>query len=259
MKMLNLLVVSLSLSVIPACITVQEASKETCESCAGANTDDGKPDGGTSSGTSTDLGGADSTSAGAPDLASAGQAGAPPQLPATVSIEVLSALIGPGKVDGTTWDGTGTVPPDILEALADAFGYPGVDKIVDVVQQAAYQALSKPDPFGTANLNPDGSGFDAINDVELATRITNTEDTFTPIWPMPFPGWKDLAFDDALQVRLTLYDEDLSLDDDMGVVTINYADLLEAWQAQDSHWIRVEDQGDGQILAIQVQVSGAVQ
>ena len=270
MKKLSFLVVALVLAVglVPGCITVQEAAKDTCDSCAGAPPDN---IGGTTSAAGTEAksgsggtdlassGGTETARAGAPDQSSAGDAGALPELPATVSIEVLGALIGPGKIDHTTWDGTGTVPPEILMALADAFGYPGVDKIVDVVQQAAYQALSKPDPFGTANLNPDGTGFDAADDVTLATIETNTDNTFTPIWPMPYPGWTDLPFDKGLQVRITLYDEDLEYNDDIGVVTVTYADLVEAWKAQDSHWVRVEEQGGGQILAVQIQVSGAVE
>jgi len=264
MNKLRYLATVLVFLVMPACITVQE-SDDKCESgCAGAKADD-TPEAGTNTGGTKANGGTSGSggtqvgASGAPDEGMAGQGGTPATLPTTVSVEVLGAYIGPGKIDNTTWDGTGTVPPEVLALVADALGYPGVDKIADVVQQAAYQALSKPDPFGTANLDRDGSGFDAADDVKLATTANNTEDTFKPTWPMPYPGWKDLPFDGGLQVRVTLYDEDLSLNDDIGTATINYPELLAAWESGKSYWVRVEDQTQGQLLAVEIQVSGVVE
>jgi len=191
--------------------------------------------------------------------AGTGGEGALPNLPITVGIELLGALIGPGKSDGTQWDGTDTVPPEVLELVATAAGVPGAGALLGVVQDAAYQALSKPDPFGVAELNWDGTQFDPDLDLVLADIETNDDDTFQPLWPSPTPSWSDVPFDPGVQVRVTLHDEDLTDHDAIGIATINYDDLVEAWLAQDSHWIRVDDQTQGQLFALQVQVIGVVE
>jgi len=264
MNKLRYLASVLAFLVVPACITVQESDDKCDSACAGTKADD-MPEAGTSTGGTKANGGtsgSDGTEGGtdgAPDEGMAGQGGTPPTLPTIVSIEVTGILIGPGKVDGTQWDLSEPVPEEVLEALAAALGYPGMGQVLDVVQGAAYQALSKPDAFGVANLNPDGRGFDALFDVALAGINDNTEDSFTPNWPMPFPGWQDLPFEPGLAIRVNVRDEDIALHDDIGTATLNYDDLLEAWLAQDSHWIRVEDQTNEQLIAVQVQVSGVVE
>jgi hypothetical protein len=264
MNKLSLFATGIALWALPACITVNEADN-TCPDCAGAKSDDttsgGTSAGGSSTGGTTaeagQTGTATAGASGATDEGAGGEGGAAPlAMPKTISIELVGALIGPGKIDGTQWDLTDQVPPEILDALADAYGYPGMGKVLEVVQSAAYQALSKPDPFGVANLNPDGVGFDSKLNVNLADEATNTEDTFTPLWPMPFPGWQRLQVEPGMEVRVTLYDEDLALNDDIGTATITYDDILEAWTAGDSHWIRVEDQTNEQLIAVQIQVSG---
>jgi hypothetical protein len=203
-------------------------------------------------------GGAAPASTGGTDHAPAPQGGeaSTPQesIPDTVNVELLGALIGPGKLDNTQWDGAGTVPPEVLEAIATAAGLPGTGAILGVIQSAAYQALSKPDPLGSAELN-EGGGFDSLFTIALTSVASNEEDTFAPSWPQPYPGWKDVPFGNGTQVRVTVLDEDLASNDNIGVATINFDDLKEAWDAQDSHWVRVDDQTNGQLLALQVQVT----
>jgi hypothetical protein len=105
-------------------------------------------------------------------------------------------------------------------------------------------------------MDPDGSGFDPKLTIHLATTANNTENTFQPSWPTPTPGWRTVPFTPGLKVRVKLQDEDLVEPDDIGTATIKYEDLLVAWKAQDSHWVRVDAQTNKQLLAVQIQVSG---
>jgi hypothetical protein len=206
-------------------------------------------------GTAGDSGGV-TAGAGASVTDTSGASGSTPTLPSIVAIDMLGALIGPCKSDHTEWDSTGPVPSAIIDGLATAAGQPEVGPLLDFMQQSAINALSKPDPYGIAEMDPDGSGFDPKLTITLATTADNTQDTFQPDWPPPTPGWRSVPFGPGLEVRVTLQDEDLVNPDDIGKATIKYEDLLAAWKAKDSHWVRVDGQTNKQLLAVQVQVSG---
>lgn len=206
-------------------------------------------------------GDAGDTSSAATSGAGGASAGAASVLPDSVTIEMLGALIGPGKSDGTEWDGPGKIPDDVVTGLATALGSPEIAPILNFAQGAAYQALSKPDPYGIAQLNWDGSGFDPAQTISLATVDNNRQDTFTPDWPMDasgaLPGWATVPFTPDLQIRVDLDDEDLTAPDHIGTVTIDFPDLKKAWESKKSYWILTGDPTK-QLLAVQVQVTGKV-
>jgi hypothetical protein len=210
-------------------------------------------------GSTTSGGGAPASTAGA-----SGASSSMPALPSIVAIDMLGALIGPSKSNGAEWDGTGSIPTEIVVGLAAAAGQPEVGPLLNFMQQSAIKSLSAPDaygiaeldPYGIAELDPYGNGFDTTLTITLATPDNNTGNTFQPSWPLPVPGWRSVPFGPGLKVRVTLKDEDIANPDDIGTATINYEDLVEAWTAQDSHWVRVDDQTNRQLLAVQVQVSG---
>jgi hypothetical protein len=181
------------------------------------------------------------------------------QPPAYVNIDILQTLIGPSKSDGTYWDTTGTIPSSVTNALAAAAGQPEVGPLLEFMASSAVQSLSKPDPFGYAELDWAGTGFDSAYDIPLADTSNNTEDTFQPTFPGPPqpPGWQQVAYSDGLLVRVTLTDEDLALNDDIGTATVKHGDILAAWTAQGTYWVRVDDQTQKQLLAIAIQVTTA--
>ena len=82
-------------------------------------------------------------------------------LPGIVAIDTLGALIDPRKSNDAEWDGTGSIPAAIVDGLSTATGQPEVGPLLDFMPQSAIKSLSAPDPFGLAELDPDGSGFDA--------------------------------------------------------------------------------------------------
>lgn len=179
--------------------------------------------------------------------------------PTFVNIEVISILAGPGKVDGTQWDDTDKVPQEVWDGLAAALGFPGAGKVLDFMESAAAQSLNKPDPYGMAELDWAGTGFDPKFNMALGTVDNNTEDTFLPIWPQisgyGMPGWHKVYFTMDLKVRITLWDEDLVNDDDMGILTLDGSAIGAAWEAGGTYWVRVENQTQKQVLAVALQVT----
>jgi hypothetical protein len=170
-----------------------------------------------------------------------------------VSIELLQSLIGPTKSNGTEWDGLGgQVTSDIISGLTTALVPPGVASVVAFLATPAVQALSRPDPFGYAQLDI-GNGTFAF-DILLADYDTNMDDTFQPSW-LNLRGWSLAPLNSRLRVRVLLLDEDFDADDSIGEATISGADIQAALSNGGTYWVRVETQTLRTILAIGIQVS----
>ena len=166
-----------------------------------------------------------------------------------VSLTVEDALVGPGLQDGSEWDGPRDVPAEAWQALDAALA--SVNPFLAVTQffgQDVIDALSKPDAIGTADLAIDGS-FDPTNSLVLADAGSNQEDTFTPIWPGA-PGWEHVPLVDGLQVRVTLFDEDLSENDPIGVAILSSDDVEAALDAGEIVHVQVDDQTNRQLLFV---------
>lgn len=232
----------------PNCIPGSQAACSIPNSCTGIQvcTPDGHGYGPCDCG-DAGLGGTGGTAAGG-----AGGAGAYPNF---VNIELISILAGPGKVDGTQWDSSDNVPPEVWEGLASALGLPGVGALFDFMESAAAKSLNKPDPVGVAELDWTGNGFDPLFEITLSAP----DDTFLPIWEkVPgkgMPGWHNVPYAPGVKVRLTLRDEDLVTDDDMGICTLDGEDIAAAWQNGGTFWVRVETQTQKQVLAVALQVT----
>lgn len=196
-------------------------------------------------------GGSSNADASKPDAAPGGDA--TPSLPKYVNVEIIQSLIGPSKSDGYEWDGLGApVTSAVIEGLTVALGYPGVSKLAAYFATPAVQSLSKPDPFGTADLDWNGGGFGY--GIILADINTNMEDTFQPLW-LGVRGWSMVPLSTSLKVRVRLLDEDLANHDAIGEATISYAEILNALAAGGTYWVRVENQTLRQLLAIGIQVT----
>jgi len=172
-------------------------------------------------------------------------------VPDSVTIVVLDAVIGPGKADGGLWDGWGNVPVDVAAELAAVVDAGITSQILNFVTSVAMQTLEKPDPNGYIQLN-EGWGYG--EKVWLASDTTNTEDTFTPVWPDGGKGWGDVPFTEEVKVKIALFDEDVANDDDIGVAVMNYDDFLEAWAAKEKFYVNVADQTQNQLLLVGIEV-----
>ncbi len=169
-------------------------------------------------------------------------------IPRSINIDIVGAVIGPMKSDSNPWDGFGSVPAGVGEALGVALGAPApYVAVASFLQTAAANSLSKPDPFGTATLNDS-------NAITLANADNNTENTFTPNWPGR-PGWRNVAYSTDLRIRVTLQDEDIWYHDDIGVIEINSRDIAAAWASQHVYPVNVADQSSRQLLFVMLSVT----
>lgn len=175
----------------------------------------------------------------------------------------LSAYIAPSKADGSCWDGVGcTVDQATLDQVVDALAetgnpYAEAAAVLVALSGLAQSAYGPPDALGVATIWNNGVWDLPLN---LATRDNNDEDAFTPQWhgdPLQGNaiGWQ-APFDEDFRIHIRLTDEDISNDDPIGDVDINYDHVVEALQAKNAYPVRVTDQGTGLVLFIHINALG---
>ena len=170
-----------------------------------------------------------------------------------VSIQVLDAVISPGKTSHEPWDGVGAIPSSVWTLLTSALGAPEpFNAVVAFFGNAAVAQLDKPDPFGSAVLFSQTSTQSGVQHT-LATTSDNLEDTFQPTWPTP-ARWDGIPLTTDLRVQISLLDEDLSDNDPIGVVELNTTDLEQALTSNQVFHVNVADQAGAQILFVGVSV-----
>ena len=164
------------------------------------------------------------------------------------TIEVVDAVISPGKVNQDVWDTVGKVPADVWSGLATALGASEPFAAVTGFLQTQSPLLPRPDPYGTATLLSTFSAEDSV-EYPLATNDNNLQDTFTPTWPTR-SHWEDVPLTPDLRVRVSLTDEDLSDHDPIGVVELNLQQIEAAIAAGQVVHVKVSSQGTSQILFV---------
>lgn len=166
--------------------------------------------------------------------------------PPVVTIILSGAVIRPMKLDGTPWDGFGSVSQQAKDALASALSsinpYASLIRLLD---DGALSALSKPDPFGTAEVSGTGSAGAEVN-------LPKNQDSFRPGWDARWHGIRlDPDRDVRLRVRLT--DADLTRHDSIGTASVNSSELRDVLASRSEVHVEV-DGGRGQILFLDVEV-----
>jgi hypothetical protein len=172
-----------------------------------------------------------------------------------VSVQIVDAIIAPGKADGTAWDGTVMIPDSVLNALGTALagGDPAGGSLAVLAGpdlNSAIISLDKPDSYGWAQATVFGVTGDAYS---LAQASEAVQDNYTPIWP---DVWRyvNVPIDSDVRILVSLWDSDLVNDDPIGAPEINSTDLMNALTAQRKYEVRVDDQTDGQLLFIGISV-----
>jgi hypothetical protein len=171
--------------------------------------------------------------------------------PETLRVTVLQVLLRPGKPDGDQWDclglfcGLGDDEHELIEsAILDLLSGDVVGAL-ELLQSSALSALSKPDPFGFADLLYAGDWVDGY-------ELPPIQDTFNPFWSgVSFSG---VSVDNNPQVRLELYDEDLENDDLMGTFTLTSKHLLEVHGSGEPQWVPTDDPELESIWAVKIEV-----
>jgi hypothetical protein len=174
---------------------------------------------------------------------------------ATVSI--TGVVVGQCKINGAEWDDPNAiVSQQSIQQMASALAGPENQAYVDAVGILANYAgsvFSKPDPYGTGELFVDGAWQYQI---ALATSADAIQDTFTPSWPAS-PQWPNVHLDDdALRLRVTLWDDDAPFSDDpIGAAEIPVSELRAARDAGKIVQVKVNDQTNSQLLFVGISVA----
>jgi hypothetical protein len=167
-----------------------------------------------------------------------------------VTVEIVDAVIAPGKHDGTDWDGLGSVDPSVSQAITVALVGPNpLADVLSALTNPALAAVDKPDPYGSAQLTVYGMITDWV---ALATSDDAVPNTFTPIWPYDW-HYQNIPIDTDVRIRIDLWDKDLIDDDPIGSVVVNSNDLKAALAAQKKLEVQVSDQSD-QLLFVGINV-----
>lgn len=171
----------------------------------------------------------------------------PPALPQNVTIILEQVLIRPYIVaDGTNWDGLGSASQGVVDSVTTALlGASPYAQVLSILVDQLNANTAAPDSFGTATLFVDGSPSEQA--------LPLIDDEYVPVFGV---SWESVPFSEAQDVRLrvSLTDQDVSDNDQIGVATVSHDDLLSALAAGDTYPANVSEQGNGQILFITVQV-----
>jgi len=171
-------------------------------------------------------------------------------LPASVRfvrVSIVNALIGPGKVDGTMWDGPGQrVDQETISSLSSALvGTSPYAAAAAVMAGLAQTALDKPDPKGYATL-------EASQGSQTVDMPRDFRDTFTPLWRSAVFDRVDLS--GQPRVRVVLLDADALEDDAIATVEITSQDLQAALRAGTVYQVPVSEQSMKQLLFVGISV-----
>ncbi|NUQ75419.1 MAG: hypothetical protein HUU21_17870 [Polyangiaceae bacterium] len=173
--------------------------------------------------------------------------------PAFATIEIVDTLVQPWMTGGATWDLDGQVAEADIQGLAEAFGVPSpYGAVLDFVTKFATNAYGPPDPAAWAEIWRDGAWNDVI---PLCTFDNNDEDTSATSWPgdpawANARGWSGVPVNEGMRIRVSVIDEDISEHDTIGIVEINYDDVVAALMEQQVVPIQVKNQGLGQVLFV---------
>lgn len=171
---------------------------------------------------------------------------APPP-PTFATVSVLGVTIGPGKSDGSQWDGFFSIPAGLALEVARDMQAPN-DYVVtlDLLNRAS-QGLAKPDIYGEAQLLVQG-----VNTGSIPMPLS-VEDSFSPTWPRV--GWLHVPLDEDVRLRVSLMDDDMTSPDSVGIFELSPEVLREALKEGKVLQVDVSAQTQQQVLFCAISVS----
>ena len=184
--------------------------------------------------------------------------GALAEEPLKVNFTVLSALIGPTKVNGKTWDpsaGFDTTSSSIITEMVVPGAGVFASTVISAMSRVAAQGQAAPDVIGfivqtgitTTNLKKI-----AFIPMKLANTRNISRDSYTPRFQTGYSGWpifKDTRF------QIQLWDFDMIDPDPIGVIELTYENIIEAIEKGKPIWINVAEQSMNQLLFVQITAS----
>ncbi len=158
----------------------------------------------------------------------------PPPLPTLVTIVPQSIIAGPGRSNGTEWDGNGSIPQADIAEAASALATQNYAAMAAIAAGWAQQGWGAPDIVGTISLE---SGGVVVGSCTIPSRTAEdsyvVDTSFCRFEGVPFNGGN-------VSLIFSLRDEDALNDDPIDPVTVSRADILSAFEARDSYAVKSE-------------------
>lgn len=169
-------------------------------------------------------------------------------LPAQVRIQIENAVIAPSDSGGQEWDDVGVVPESVTKGVLGLLRVPGpvasvASKVIDWLQNEVGDAVSRPDPKGMAEIVSGGTFPPLV--------LEENSNEFIPTWGV---SWKKVPLNSNLKVRIQLHDVDVLDDDNMGIASITYNDIIAALEIGKLHYVPTHKQTQNVILFVGISV-----
>lgn len=179
--------------------------------------------------------------------------------PTYYNIEVLSALIGPSKVNGRPWDPKSGANTSALAAVVSEMMLPGSStttaSIISTVSTMAPTGAPAPDIYGyiVQNGPTTKSLVKVAGKVQaLLLRRNKSKNSYTPRFYGGYQGWPVFL---STRFRIQLWDADVLEDDHVAVVELNASHLKDAALKGEPLWINVSEQSMNQLLFVLISVT----
>ncbi|MCG7869359.1 MAG: hypothetical protein JAY74_23675 [Candidatus Thiodiazotropha taylori] len=178
--------------------------------------------------------------------------------PTYYNIEILSALIGPTKVNGRPWDPKSGANTEAIAAVVSEMMLPGsgitAASVVTAVSTMAPNGSPAPDIYGyiVQNGPTTKSLVKVAGKVQaLLLRRNKSKNSYTPRLYGGYEGWP--VYTDT-RFRIQLWDADFDKDDHVAVIELNTDHLRQAAQKGEPMWINVAEQSMHQLLYVLISV-----
>jgi hypothetical protein len=162
--------------------------------------------------------------------------------PEYVRVSVVSATVGPAKIDGSRWDTLSVVPNLVANAAIEGGTSTRGAVAAAFVASEALAPFEKPDPRGWAELGTE------------RRMLARTDDTLTPTWS-DSATFSRVRLSDATRLRIHLEDSDPGGAEPIGDVELHGGHLQAALQRGSVEQIKVDGQTHGQVLFVGISVA----
>jgi hypothetical protein len=163
--------------------------------------------------------------------------------PEFVRVTIVSATIGPTKIDGSRWDALTALPNLAAAVVTESGGSTGGAIVAAHVTGEMLAPFEKPDPEGWAEL-----------DGERRSLACGGGDTLTPQWSTS-ATFAHVRLSDAARLRIHLEDRDPLGNEPIGDVELHGGVMLAALERGGVYQARVDDQTHGQVLTVGITVA----
>lgn len=163
-----------------------------------------------------------------------------------VSVDLVGLTVGPGKADGSRWDGFGAIPDAAARAIGRALDGSGpFVAVMSELSRPVVASLERPDICGVGRLVTAGRTSHEI-------RFEGDRDSFTPHFSDA--RWTHIPVDGSVRLRVEAVDEDFQVDDPAGTFELGAEDFRRGAEEGNVFPVRVDQQTNRQVLFASISV-----